>query len=144
MAESSAPVSEQEPGEESDADAFGALATPRAATSERTVLPPRETGEPAPKPAAVVETKEEKLKHLIPPQYRESFSHSATWWQNNIEIFKHKTSGRYLYLSKEAEDETKIHAYQYTAVGHKFVEISIEKALEFATMGEKVGEKKKY
>jgi hypothetical protein len=142
MAESSAPVSEQEPGEDGDSDAFGSLATPRA-TSERTVLPPREADEPPPKPAAV-ETKEEKLKQLIPVQHRESFSHSATWWQNNIEIFKHKSSGRYLYLSKEAEDETKVHAYQYTAVGHKFVEITMERALEFATMGEKVGEKKRF
>jgi hypothetical protein len=139
MPESSTSVDGQGPGD-GDADAFGTLATSRPST-ERTVLPPREVDQPA-KPEPVV-TKEERLKALIPPVHRDSFSHSATWWQNNIEIFKHRASGRYLYLSKEVDDETKVHAYQYTAVGHKFVEIPMETAIAFATAGEKVAEKKR-
>jgi hypothetical protein len=140
MSESTASLSEQKPGDESDADAFGALGTSRP--EQRTVLPPREAP-PEPK-AAPAPTKEERLKQLIPPQHRESFSHSATWWQNSIEIFRHNSSGRYLYLSKEADDPAIVHAYQYTAVGHKFVEIEMVAALAFATSGEKVGEKKRF
>ena len=129
-----APVTE-EPVDDSGGDAFGQL------TTARTVLP---HGDEPRKPAEPVISKEEKLKRLIPEQHRESFSHSATWWQNNIEIFKHKITGRYLYLSKEDEDPAHVHAYQYTAVGHRFVEIPMEEAIAFATLGEKVAEKKRF
>ncbi len=138
MSDSTASVSEQ-PAEGTSDDAFGSLTTARPA-SDGADLPAREAVEPA----APVVTKEEKLKKLIPTEHRESFAHSATWWQNNIEIFKHHTTGRYLYLSKEAENETNVHAYQYTANGHRFVEVPMEAAIAFATMSEKVAEKKHY
>jgi hypothetical protein len=129
MSDSTAPVGEK-PVEENDEDAFGSLAMARTAPE------PPKTPEP-------VVTKEEQLKRLVPEQHRESFSHSATWWQNNIEIFRHKVTGRYLYLSKETQ-EAQVHAYQYTAIGHRFFEIPMEEAIAFATLGEKVGEKKRY
>ena len=132
MSDSNASVSEH-PAEGTSEDAFGSLATAR----------PAEAVEP-PKPAEPVVTKGEKLKKLIPAEHRESFAHSATWWQNNIEIFKHRETGRYLYLSKEAEHEMNVHAYQYTANGHRFVEVPMETAIAFATMSEKVAEKKHY
>lgn len=141
MSDSTASLSEQRPSEEAGADAFGSLSMSRPG-AERTVLPPQ--GAPVESKPEPVATKEERLKLLIPPLHRESFSHSATWWQNNIEIFKHKTSGRYLYLSKEGDDGKTVHAYQYMANGHRFVEVELEAALAFATAGEKVGEKKRF
>jgi len=132
MSDSTASVSEQ-PAEGISEDAFGSLTTARPSEAVET-----------PEAAEPVVTKEEKLKKLIPAEHRESFAHSATWWQNDIEIFRHRETGRYLYLSKEAEHETNVHAYQYTANGHRFVEVPMEAAIAFATLGEKVGEKKHY
>jgi|GEM_PF-2389290 hypothetical protein len=141
MAQSSTPENATGTGDNSRADAFGSLAMPRS-SGERTVLPPRD-GEERPSAEPVV-TKEDRLKRLIPQEHRESFSHSATWWQDNIEVFKHKETGRYLYLATDPDDETKVRAFQYTAARHKFVEVPMETALAFAAMGQKVAEKKRF
>ena len=115
--------------EKTEADAF-ALSQPR------TVLPAREVEEPAQEapPAKQVNPR----MRLIPERHRDSFAHSTTWWQNNIEVYKHHETGRYLYLSREANGEAeKVHAYMYQAAGHKFVECNIETALAMAAFSEK-------
>lgn len=116
-------------------DAFGALSTPR------TVLPPREPEE------RVEETPPSKpldpRMRLIPEHHRNDFAHSSTWWENNIEVYKHAETGRYLFLSREGEGEAeKVRAYMYQATGHKFVEVKIETALAMAAFGEKKTQKR--
>lgn len=120
--------------ENAEGDAFGQLNTPR------TVLPPREAEKPveeAPPPKPI-----NPRMRLIPERHRNDFAHSSTWWQNNIEVYKHNETGRYLYLSREGEGESeKIRAFMYQASGHKFVECNIQTALAMAAFSERKAQK---
>lgn len=111
-------------------DAFGLL-TPRM-VSDGEAAPAREAAiEPDP-PKAV-----KPQMRLVPEKHRESFAHSSTWWQNNIEIYKHVETGRYLYLSREGEGESEVvKGYMYQGASHKFVEISVGAAIAMAANGE--------
>jgi GTP cyclohydrolase II len=112
-----------------------------ALKTERTVLPPRDVDVPVAEPPPV-KAPNPRMR-LIPERHRSDFAHSSTWWQNNIEVFKHNETGRYLYLSREGEGEAeKIHGYMYQAAGHKFVEVNVETALAMAAFSEKKGEKR--
>ena len=119
-----------------EADAFGQLNIPR------TVLPPPEAEKPveeAPPPKPV-----NSRMRLVPERHRNDFAHSSTWWQNNIEVYKHNETGRYLYLSCEGEGKSeKIRAFMYQAAGHKFVECNIETALAMAAFSERKAQKKR-
>jgi hypothetical protein len=80
---------------------------------------------------------------LVPERHRNDFAHSSTWWQNEIEVFKHNETGRYLYLSRQGDGATeKTCAFMYQAAGHKFVEVNIETALAMAAFSEKKGQKR--
>jgi hypothetical protein len=119
------------PVAEKPIDAFGELQQPRV------VMPTREEIAPPPQPEPPKVVLKPQMR-LIPEKHRGSFAHSSTWWQNNIEVYKHNESGRYLYLSREGEGANeKVKGYMYQGATHRFVEISVETALAMAAMSEK-------
>jgi hypothetical protein len=100
-------------------------------------MPAREEVKPPPEPEAPKIHVKPQMR-LIPEKHRGSFAHSSTWWQNNIEVYRHNESGRYLYLSREGEGESeKIKGYMYQGATHRFVEISVDTALAMAAVSEK-------
>lgn len=124
--------------EKSKTDAFGALNQPRV------VMPAREEVKPPPEPEPSPVYVKPQMR-LIPEKHRGSFAHSSTWWQGNIEVYRHQETGRYLYLSREGEGENeKIKGYMYQGSNHRFVEISVDTALAMAAVSEKKGAKKAY
>lgn len=109
-----------------DPDAFGALTQPR------TVMPRMEPAPKAPEPEPPPKPIKPEMR-LIPERHRERFTHSSTWWRNNIEIYRHRETGRYLFLSREgAGDDEIIKGYLYQAAHHTFVEISVDSAIAMA------------